>query len=532
MSTVGLLRFTDNYETSAMRNLILVFGDQLSHRLSALDDVDKSKDCVWMAEVDEEITRVWSHKSRIVFFLSAMRHFRDELKGKGFKVDYHELTADKRKDKFKSFAEGLKRKLSKGKPSKVIVTEPGDWSVCEAVESACEEAGVELEVREDRHFYCRLEDFRSWASERKSLILEHFYRWMRKEHRILIDKQGKPIGGEWNFDKENRGSFGKKGPGKIPATKSFEPDSLTCEVQQIVRKRYADHPGSLEHFDYPVTAGQAQESLSDFIAHRLRDFGKYQDAMWSDTEFLFHSRISAVMNAHLLEPFEVVNAAIDAFERDEAPIEAVEGFVRQVVGWREFVRGVYWTYMPEYVERNELECQDVGVPSSYWDGETDMNCVREAMKPVLKFGYAHHIQRLMVLGLFAQLLGVHPRRFHDWHMAMYIDAIDWVSLPNTLGMSQFGDGGVVGTKPYCASGNYVDRMSDYCKSCRFDPKLAVGDRACPVTTMYWDFLDRHQARWSENGRMVFQIKNLANKDVEELTAIKERAEWVRTRELQ
>ncbi|MFN3192509.1 MAG: cryptochrome/photolyase family protein [Aureliella sp.] len=507
-----------------MRNLILLFGDQLSHDMSSLDEFDLATDRCWMAEVDDEASKVWCHKTRLVFFFSAMRHFRDELRKNGCEVEYHELQVDSERDRGGNLSEVLRHSLNSLKPERVIVTEPGDWFVREAIESTCAGAGVELEIRPDRHFYCSVDEFAEWSHGKKSLILEHFYRWMRKKHRVLVDKTSKPIGGEWNFDKENRKSFGKAGPGEIAPVKQFKPDAITKSVIKMVQTRYADHPGDCNQFAYPVTRKQALKSLEDFIQNRLPQFGDYQDAMWTDTEFLNHSRISCVLNVHLLNPFEVVNAAIDAYESGEAPIHCVEGLVRQVIGWREYVRGIYWTMMPEYIERNELDCEPVDVPKSFWNGESDMNCVREAMKPVLKYSYAHHIQRLMVLGLYAQLLGVHPRKFHDWHMAMYADAIDWVSLPNTLGMSQHADGAVVGTKPYCASGNYIDRMSNYCKGCRYKPKVATGDDACPVTTLYWDFLDRHRGSFSANGRMKFQVKNLENKSDEEMEAIRSQAQ--------
>lgn len=509
-----------------MRNLVLILGDQLSLRISALDGFDPEQDLVWMAEVDEEATKVWCHKTRLVFFLSAMRHFRQELQKRQFKIDYHQLARRKGEDAGPDFRTVLEKSIRQHQPKKVIVTEPGDWFVRDALEASCQQAGLDLEIRRDKHFYCAVEEFRSWAEGKKVLVLENFYRWLRRQHRILLTKSGEPIGGEWNFDKQNRKSFGKSGPPAVEPVRRFEPDSITREVMDLVTTRFATHPGSCREFAYPVTSSQAQDSLEDFIRNRLPNFGDYQDAMWAGTDFLHHSRLSVVLNVHLLDPFEVVHAAIDAFESGHVPINSVEGFVRQVIGWREFVRGIYWTMMPEYMERNFLECEDRDVPQAFWDGETDMNCVREAMRPVLEYAYAHHIQRLMVLGLFAQLLGVHPRKFHNWHMAMYADAIDWVSLPNTLGMSQHADGAVVGTKPYCASGNYIDRMSNYCKTCRFNPKLAVGDQACPITTLYWNFLARHRERFRENGRMQFQIKNLDNKTESELQAILAQAQQV------
>ncbi len=511
-------------KSESVRHLVFIFGDQLSERLSALNDFSKAEDRIVMAEVDGEATRHWCHKSRLLFFFSAMRHFRDRLLKSGYPLDYHELSDSPSNDTYHDFDEFFGATIESLKPRRVVITEPGDWLVQSKLEQVCARHKVPLEIREDPHYYCSIDQFRIWSQNKKSLVLEHFYRWIRQQHHLLLDSSGKPEGGQWNYDKENRQSFGKRGPGPTVAVASFKPDGLTRTVMRMVEQRFAKHPGSTEAFAYPVTREDAWQAVEDFIEHRLPQFGDYQDAMWTDTDFLNHSRLSAVLNVHLIEPREVVDAAIAAYQSGRAQLNSVEGFVRQVVGWREFVRGIYWTKMPRYLQRNELQCQDRDVPQAYWDGETDMNCIREAMKPVLKHAYAHHIQRLMVLGLYAQLLGVHPRKFHEWHMAMYVDAVDWVSLPNTLGMSQYGDGGIVGTKPYCASGNYIDRMSNYCQACRFDPKTIVGERACPVTIMYWDFLKRHEPRFSSNGRMLFQIKNLQKKSVEELSQIRCAAE--------
>ena len=288
-------------------------------------------------------------------------------------------------------------------------------------------------------------------------------------------------------------------------------------------------PGKVDDFDLPVTRDQALQALDDFVDHRLCHFGDFQDAMWNGEEYLYHSRLSHAINLHLLSPREVVESAVAAYKEDKAPLNAVEGFVRQILGWREYVRGVYWTRMPEYADGNSLGCDpDQDVPSFFWDGKTDMACVADSMRLLIDTAYAHHIQRLMVLGLFSQLYGVHPAKFNDWHMAMYADAVDWVSLPNALGMSQHGDGGVMATKPYCASGNYINRMSNYCKGCKYKPSQAIGDDACPFTTLYWDFLDRHQQRFQKNHRMSMQLKNLERKDADEMEQVRQRAAAIRS----
>jgi len=396
------------------------------------------------------------------------------------------------------------------------------------LQSAAEDLGVELEVRPDRHFYCQPKEFEEYADGKKELRLEFFYRWLRKKHDILIDTDGGPTGGDWNFDKENRESFKKEGPGSGLRPRQFRPDEVTKQVIEMVEKRFGDHPGSLEHFDLPVTRKEALAKLRNFIKHLLPNFGTYEDAMWTDETYLYHSHLSACLNMKLLNPRECVEKAIEAYENGEAPINSVEGFVRQILGWREFIRCLYWSKMPEYETLNYFDHQ-LDVPKFFWDGETDMECVRQSMQHVVQHGYAHHIHRLMVLGNLSQILGVHPYKFHEWHMAMYLDAIDWVSLPNALGMSQFGDGGIVGSKPYCASGNYINKMSNFCKNCRYKYKEKTGDDACPVTTLYWDFLDRNYDKIKDNTRMNFQVKNVENlrKKKKEIAAVRDRSEQLR-----
>lgn len=512
---------------SSIRNLVIVLGDQLDDQLSALDDFDADRDVVWMAENETEATHVWCHKKRLVLFFAAMRHYRDALQQRGFTVDYHALDADRRRDSGGDFGDILSARISALKPERLVMTECGDYRVRETLEAAAKRHHIALQVRPDRHFYCAVDEFDEWAAGRDSLVLEHFYRMLRKRHEILMD-DGEPAGGAWNFDKDNRESFGRDGPGTLPHVRQFRPDEITREVIDMVDTRYADHPGSTAGFDMPVTHTEARTALDDFIANRLANFGPWQDALWTDMQFAYHSRLSAALNLHLIAPRDCVNAAVDAYRAGKAPINSAEGFVRQILGWREFVRGVYWREMPGYIERNALRAE-LPVPASFWHGDTDMACVHDAMQNVLDNGYAHHIQRLMVLGLFALVAGVHPRSFHDWHMAMYLDAIDWVSLPNALGMSQFGDGGVLGTKPYCASGNYINKMSNYCKGCRFNYKKADGEDACPVTTLYWDFLDRNLEAFENNHRMVFQVKNLQKKraDHDLMTAIRQQAKVLR-----
>lgn len=511
-----------------MRNLILVLGDQLNLDSKAFDGFDRSVDRVWIAEVDEENTHVWCHKLRIAFFLSAMRHFRDALRKKEFGVEYHEMHLRQADDKGSSFSEILGQDIDRLAPHKLIIVQPGDHRVTEAIRQTASHAEVPLEILPDQHFYCSIDEFSDYAQGRANLLLEYFYRHLRKKHHVLLNDSGQPEGGQWNYDHDNRESFGRSGPADLPSPKTFRADPVTTEVLTLVEQRFAEHPGEAADFQLPVTRRQARAFLKHFIITTLPNFGRFEDAMWKDEAFLYHSRLSALLNVKLLNPRECVDAAVNAYYSGEAPLNSVEGFVRQILGWREFVRGIYWLHMPRYAELNHLE-QHRNLPSFFWDGRTEMNCIRQSMQHVVRHGYSHHIHRLMVLGNFALLWGVSPQQFHEWHMAMYLDAIDWVSLPNTLGMSQFGDGGIIGTKPYCSSGNYINRMSNFCESCRFNYKERSGENACPFTTLYWDFLNRHYETLKSNARMKFPIKNLEKlrRSPTELNDIVSRAENLR-----
>ncbi len=512
-----------------IRNLVIILGDQLDEQSAVFDDFDKQQDAVWMAEVEDETTHVKCHQLRIAIFLSAMRHFRDLLIQQEFSVHYHELKTDRRHDSGFSHADVLGDFVEQHSIERLVIVQPGDYRVLENFRQAAAQLGIELQIRPDRHFYASLEDFQSYADGKKSFLLETFYRHMRKRHRILVDENGDPEGGQLNFDHDNRKPFGKYGPGKLPARPDFAPDQISRDVIAMVGKRFHDHPGSLEDFNHPVTRIQAQKLLHHFVKHGLELFGPFEDAMWSGEPFLYHSLLSLPLNLKLISPQECLLAAINAYQQGQADLPSVEGFTRQILGWREFIRGIYWLKMPDYATLNALD-QQYSLPDFYWTGKTSMACVQDAMQNVIRHGYTHHIQRLMVLGNLAQTLGAHPLDFHQWHMAMYLDAIDWVSLPNALGMSQYGDGGIVGTKPYCSTGNYIHKMSNYCKSCSYNYKEKTGENACPLSTFYWDFLDRNYETLKDNPRMGFAIKNLERlqKDDQAITGIRERAQELRT----
>ncbi len=485
------------------RNLVLVLGDQLDEQSSALTDFDPQSDRIWMAEVDAESTHVPSSKQRTTLFLSAMRHFAERLRDKGWPVVYRLLDDEQNAG---SLAEELALAIRQYRPSQLVMTAPGDWRVWQQLRATAAQHGVPFDIRDDDHFYCTVREFKAHAEGKKQIRLEYFYRELRRKHQILMD--GKlPIGGQWNFDADNRGSFGKAGPGALPAPTRFEPNATTLAVMALVNQRFAQHPGSLEHFGWPVTRDQALQVLADFVQYRLPHFGQYQDAMWEGEVWLYHSHVSSSLNLKLLRPREVIAAAETAYHQGLAPLPAVEGFVRQVLGWREYVRGIYWTEMPGYLEQNAMQAQ-ADLPGFFWTADTDMACLRDAIGQTLKQGYAHHIQRLMVTGLYALLFGVHPKQVHEWYLSVYVDAVEWVELPNTLGMSQFADGGLMASKPYVASGKYIDRMSNHCKGCRYNPAVATGATACPFTTLYWDYLSQHADTLAKNPRMLMQLKNL------------------------
>lgn len=497
-------------------DLLLILGDQLDRHSPLLTTSDPCHARILMAEVREESTHVPSHKARTALFLSAMRHFRDELRAKGWIVDYREISAAS-----SSLAHELQQAIHRHNPRRVRVVEPGDHRVLTALLNVC----PNLEVVTGTHFLSTLDDFRRHARGRRQLRMEYFYREMRRRHGVLMDGD-QPAGGVWNYDSSNRESFDLRGPGLLPPPISFPPDALTRQVLVEVQRAFPDNPGSLDHFDWPVTPVQAEQALKDFLDHRLSHFGRYQDAMWTREPWLYHSRLSAALNLKLIHPLRVIREAESRYRQGLAPLPAVEGFIRQILGWREYVRGIYWLHMPAYAQQNALAASRP-LPTFYWTASTDMHCLRAAISQTLDYGYAHHIQRLMVTGLFSLLLGVEPHRVHEWYLAMYVDAVEWVELPNTIGMSQFADGGIMASKPYIASGKYIQRMSNYCQGCRYNPAQSTGPGACPFTTLYWDFLIRHENLLSHNPRMLPQLRNAARLAPETRSLIRIQAETLR-----
>jgi deoxyribodipyrimidine photolyase-related protein len=485
-----------------IQTLRFVLGDQLTRDVAALRDLDPARDVVLMVEVGDEATYVRHHKQKIAFVLAAMRGFAKALRNEGVRVDY--VTLDDPANTH-SFSGELARAVSRHAPARIVATEPGEWRVRRMMDAWAHDLGVRVEIRDDDRFFCSTSDFAVWAGDRKALRMEYFYREMRRKTGYLMEGEA-PVGGAWNFDAENRKRLPR---GFVPPARRVDPPAPELrEVLDLVARRFADHFGDLEPFVWATTREGALVALHDFVATRLVLFGDYQDAMKSGEDFLYHAAISPYLNAGLLTAREVCEAAIAAWRDGTAPLNAVEGFVRQILGWREFVRGLYWTRMPGYADTNFLAAKR-RLPAFYWTGETDMNCLRETLGATRRNAYAHHIQRLMVAGNFALLAGVEPAQVEEWYLIVYADAYEWVELPNVHGMVLHADGGVLGSKPYAASGAYIDRMSDYCAGCVHDRKRKIGDGACPFNFLYWNFLIENEQRLSRNPRMAMPYRNLA-----------------------
>lgn len=476
------------------KTLVLILGDQLSRDLSALTGVEQDSTVVLMAEVAEETIYVRHHKKKIAFILSAMRHFANELRDAGWKVDYVKLNDPKNTG---SFSGEVERAIHRHRPDRIQVTEPGEFRVREAMEEWAARFKVPVDILPDTRFVCSRDRFATWAQDRKQLRMEFFYREMRRETGLLMDGD-RPEGGKWNFDAENRKPA--KADLFMPVLPAFEPDAITQEVLDLVEARFTSHIGTLHPFCYGVSRSDALQALDHFIEHALPMFGDYQDAMLSGEPFLYHSVLSGYLNIGLLDPLEICRRVEEAYRAGLAPLNAAEGYIRQIIGWREFVRGIYWLKMPGYVHQNYLSATR-SLPDFYWTGDTDMACLAHAIGQTIEHAYAHHIQRLMVTGNFAMLAGMDPHEVHEWYLAVYWDAFEWVELPNTLGMSQFADGGIMGSKPYAASGNYISKMSDYCSGCRYDVKQKTGPDACPFNPLYWDFLVRNRETLGGNPRL-------------------------------
>ncbi len=483
-----------------MSVLRLVMGDQLSRRLASLRDADPERDVILMVEVAEEARHIRHHKQKIAMIFAAMRHFAQSLRDEGFEVFYSKLDDPQNTG---SFEGEIARAMAQGAYSRLVITEPSEWRVADKFDALAFRLPIPIEKREDDRFFCSQARFTEWAQGRKSFRMEYFYRVMRSETGLLMEN-GSPAGGAWNYDIENR----KPWPRGVPAPSriAFAPDAITRDVISLVERHFVDHFGETADFGWPVTRAQALEALDDFIRNHLPSFGDAQDAMKTDAPFLRHSLIAPALNIGLLEPREICLRAEEAWRSGAAPLASVEGFIRQILGWREYVRGLYWRDR-DYGASNALNAHEE-LPEFFWTADTPMFCMSQSIGQTSRYAYAHHIQRLMVIGNFALLAGLNPQAVQNWFHIVYADAFEWVELPNVHGMALHADGGVMASKPYAASGAYIDRMSDYCSSCSFNPKVKTGDKACPFNPLYWSFLERNQAKLAANPRMALPYRRL------------------------
>jgi deoxyribodipyrimidine photolyase-related protein len=488
-----------------MTTLIPILGDQLSMAIPSLSGIDPATSILLMAEVGEEASYAWHHKAKLAFVFSAMRHHAAALRDAGWQVDYVRLDDA---DNPGSLTGAVAASVAQHDIDQIVVTAAGEWRVQAMLDSWQTLFGVPVDIRADTRFLTPPGFFEQWAEGRKQLRMEYFYRDMRRMTGLLLDGD-QPEGGQWNYDAENR-----KAPPKgvaPPAPPTVTPNAITADVLEMVAGRFADNPGSLDHFRWAVTATDAQAAQDWFLRHALPLFGDYQDAMVTGQPFLWHSLLSPYLNIGLLDPLQLCQAVEAEYRAGRVPLNAAEGFIRQIIGWREYVRGIYWLAGPDYAQRNFLEASRP-LPEFYWTGQTDLNCLKQAIGQTLDHGYAHHIQRLMITGNFALIAGIDPHAVHQWYLAVYLDAYEWVELPNTLGMSQFGDGGMLASKPYAASGAYVNRMSDYCGGCTYDVKARTGPKACPLNALYWDFIARNEAKLAGNARMAMPYRTWAKFD--------------------
>ena len=495
----------------AIQTLRIVLGDQLSRDLSALEGL-ATGDAVLMMEVAGEATYVRHHKQKIIFVLSAMRHFAGDLRAEGIRVDYVALDDAENTG---TLTQEVERAVSRLKPKQIVATEPGEWRVLQEMRTWEKRTGIPVELRDDTRFFATRADFRRWAEGRRSLRMEFFYRDMRRRTGLLMNDD-EPIGGAWNFDSENRKSIPKTLA--VPQRQPPVVDAITHDVTALVTAHFGDHFGDVGPLHFPVTRVGALAALDDFIVHGLPSFGDYQDAMKQGEPFLFHSLLSPCINVGLLSPREVCARAEAAYHAGDAPLNAVEGFIRQILGWREYVRGIYWLKMPDYAQTNHLNAQRA-LPRFFWTGQSGMACMDDAIGNTRRHAYAHHIQRLMITGNFALLAGLDPAAVEEWYLIVYADAYEWVELPNVHGMVLFADGGLLGSKPYAASGAYIDRMSDHCRTCRYKVKEKLGPKACPFNYLYWDFLIRNRGKLERNPRMAMPYRTLAKMEPQRIAAI-------------
>lgn len=493
--------------------LRLILGDQLSPSMSSLSDASKD-DVILMSEVRQEATYVKHHKKKIVFLFSAMRHFAQDLTKQGFNVHYVPYDDPENSGSLRG---EVTRIAQLHDICEVIVTSPGEYRVQEDMKDWSDALGIPVRILPDDRFLCGTDEFAAWAEGRKQLRMEYFYREMRKKTGLLMNGE-EPEGGKWNYDKENRGP--PKDGLRFPDRPDWSVDSITLHVLKLVEKRFDSHFGDLKPFEYPVTRKQATHYLNWFIENALEDFGTHQDAMVQNEALMYHSHLSALINVGLLGALECCEAAENAYQEGNAPLNAVEGFIRQIIGWREFIRGIYWMKMPDYATSNVFNAKR-DLPEWFWSGNTRMNCLNQAICETKQNAYAHHIQRLMVIGNFSLLAGLDPKQVQEWFLLVYHDAYEWVEMPNVVGMGLYADGGVFASKPYASSGSYINKMSDYCGHCSYSVTKKNGPKACPYNYLYWNFLVENRKLLSKNQRMGMMYGSLDRMSDEKKDAIRD-----------
>jgi deoxyribodipyrimidine photolyase-related protein len=507
------------------KTIRLILGDQLNHKHSWYEQKDPDTLYVLM-ECLSETNYVRHHIQKIIGFFLAMRHFSEHLKKEGHEVFYLRLDDDRNQQ---SISSNLRWIIEESNAEYFEYQLPDEYRLDEELKELAEDLSITTQSFDTEHFLSERHTLEKMFEGKKTYLMESFYRKMRVKYNILMEEDGKtPLTGKWNYDAANRKKLPKKV--ELPQPKHFV--RQVKDLVQLIHEADVETIGTVDpnHFTYPVTRGEGLEMLDHFLKIRFADFGTYQDAMVERDPLLYHSMLSFVLNTKLLDPLEVIQAVEQYWSerQDSIDIAQAEGFIRQILGWREYMRGIYWAKMPEYANLNFFDHEEK-LPSWFWTGETKMNCLHHAIKQSLDQAYAHHIQRLMVTGNFALLLGVHPDELDQWYLGIYIDAIQWVEITNTRGMSQFADGGIVGTKPYVSSANYIHKMSDYCANCQYDRKKKVGEGACPFNSLYWDFYNRHEDKLSKNPRVGMMYRTwgrMKDKDkiLEQAQYYKERVE--------
>ena len=500
-----------------MKTLRLLLGDQLNNTHSWFEKTDKNV-IYCMFEMQQETNHVVQHIQKVVGFFAAMRNFAMMLTKNGHEVVYFSISNERNTH---SVTDNLSLLITENNITKFEYLAPDAYRLDQQLNDFCNRLSIENAVLETEHFYTSRKELAVFFEGKKQYLMEHFYRYMRKKHHVLMDGS-LPEGGAWNFDKNNRKKW--KENTLIPPFKLFQND--VSEILNDLKNANIKTIGSIgaTNFEYPINRQQAFDQLDYFCTHLLVHFGDYQDAMHTNQVYLYHSRISFAMNTKMISPKEIIDCVISHYRkhRDEITISQVEGFVRQIIGWREYMRGMYWHLMPNYTQLNHLENYNP-LPDFYWNGNTKMNCMKNAISNSLSNGYAHHIQRLMITGNYALLTQTHPDSVDDWYLGIYVDAVQWVQLPNTRGMSQFADGGKIATKPYVSSGSYIDKMSNYCGTCAFNKKERTTKNACPFNSLYWNFLDEKKEQLSKIFRMGMMYKLLEKIPATELAAIKAKA---------